>query len=148
MSSPNSKRLDDGFASLVEMTDFPDVKLYEKEVQPGGIDGGDKIPTSTMRNSVWDTFWHRSLKTATDINYTAAYADDALDDLIAAVNHNQQFVVTFPDGATRTVWGFMKSFIPQKMVIGKQPEADVVFVPTNVDNSGAEVAPVYTAPPS
>lgn len=147
MPDPNSIRLDDGYATLVEMADFPDVKLYEKEVEGGGFDGGEKINITTMRNSAWETFAPRSLKTALDISYTAAFATDVLDDLEDAINHNQELTITFSDGSSRMQWGYLKQLKINKMKIGSQPEADVVFVVTNRNNSGVETAPVYTGPP-
>lgn len=148
MPSVNSHRIDDGFATLVELTTPATIKLYEKEVTPPGYDAGGRNDTTTMRNSAWRTAKPKKLKTATSLSYTAAFAGDVNDDILDAVGVNQLITVTFPEGDTLAVWGWLDKFTPNRFVEGSQPTADVTFEISNQDNTGAEVAPVYTPPPA
>ncbi len=43
-----TRRLDDGYQTLIEFAENPAIKLWEKSVTPPGIDGGDAIDTTTM----------------------------------------------------------------------------------------------------
>lgn len=136
-------KLEDGFKTLIEFSSNPTIKLYEIEVTPSGVDGGDAIPTSTMRNTAWRTQSPPKLKSATDGGATCAYETSVLPQIIAMVNVKQSIKFTFPDGETHTIWGWLKSFIPGALVEGSMPTAEVSIIPSNSNASGVEVAPVH-----
>ena len=41
-------RIDDGFSTTISFSDFPTVSFFEKEVTPGGIEGGGPTAITTM----------------------------------------------------------------------------------------------------
>lgn len=138
-------RIDDGFSTTISFASNDSVYLYEKEVTPPGIDGGDEIDTTTMLNTAWRTRQPRSLKTLTECSAVVAYDPAIYDDILDMLNDNQLITITFPDTATLAFWGWLKSFTPNACVEGEQPTANIVIVPSNQADSGSEVAPDYTA---
>ena len=135
-------RLDDGFKTLITFVTSGAIKLYEKEVQPPGLDGGGAIDTTTMQNTTYRTFSPKSLITLSEHTFEAAYDPAVYPECIAALNTNQQITITFPDAQTLTFWGWLDKFVPNAHVEGEQPTATCTIVPSNQDNAGAEQAPV------
>jgi hypothetical protein len=139
--------LNNGYQTLISFASNPTVHLKEKTVTPPGIDGGDEIDTTTMRNSVWRTKQPRTLKTLTEASITAVYDPLCYNELLAMINVNQQITITFPDGSSLQFWGWLKNFTPNENSEGEQPTAACSIVPGNQDNTGAEVGPTYAAAP-
>lgn len=137
-------RIDDGFQTLITFENIPAVKIFEKTVTPPGMQAGGAIDTTTMRNIAWRTNSPKKLKTLTAISATVAYATVAYAELMAQISLLQQITVTFPDGATLSMWGWLDEFTPGQLEEGNQPTATITIQPSNHDASGAEVAPVYT----
>lgn len=146
MALNNSVRLDDGFATFITLAGAPTIKMFEKEVTPLGYSGNGPIDITTMRNTAWRTQSPKALKTLTPVSATVAYATDALEPLQAQVGLNQQITLTLPDGSTMVFWGWLDEFQPGANTEGEQPTASITVQPSNHDNEGNEVAPVYTAP--
>lgn len=146
MPLANALRLDDGFATVITIAGAPTVKLFEKEVTPPSFAAGGPIETTTMRNSRMRTAAPKKLLTTGQISATVAYATDSIPVLQAQIGVNQQITVTFPDGSTLAMWGWIDAFTPGNNTEGAQPTANLVVQPSNRDNAGAEQAPVYTAP--
>lgn len=138
-------RLDDGFATLIEFAEDPSIAFWEKTVTPPGIDGGGAIDTTTMRNTAWRTNAPKQLVTLTNSSLTVAYNPECYDSVLAMVNVNQLITITFPDGSSVAFWGYINTFVPGELTEGEQPTAEVEIIPTNTDDSGAEIAPNYTA---
>ena len=136
-------RIDDGHSTLIEFASNPAVKFYEKEVTPPGVDGGDAIDTTTMRNVKWRTFTPRKLKTLTNSSATVAYDPAVYPQILALINANQLITITFADGSSLDFYGFLKTFTPGPAVEGEQPTAEIEIVPTNKNASGVETDPVY-----
>lgn len=132
--------LKDGFPTKITIEDDPDISFWEKTVQPPGLDGGDKIDISTMHNTTYRTYIPRSLKELTDGRCRVAYDPDIYDEILARINVNDVITITFPDGSTLAFWGFIRTFEPQEIAEGGQPEADVQFSPTNYDGSAEQAA--------
>lgn len=143
--TPTGIKLDDGFQTLVTIERFPSINLWEKTVQPPGLDAGDAIETTTMHNSVYRTMAPRQLITLTEMKIQCAYDPGVYAQILQAVGVNDEITVRFPDGSTLAFWGFMKDFVPADASEGTQPEAAVTIVPTNRDNAGAEQAPVLAS---
>ena len=133
-------RVDDGFSTKISIGG---VYLWEKEVTPPGIEGGGENDTTTMRNTTWRTKAPKRLKTLTPSKFTAAYDPIAYNSILAVINVNSQIVVTFADNHTLTFWGWVDKFVPNAAKEGEQPTAEVEIIPSNQNNSGVEVAPVY-----
>jgi hypothetical protein len=140
-TTPTGNRMDDGFRTLVTIAGDPDIKLWEKAVTPSGLDGGDAINISTMHNTAYRTFNSSSLKTSTEITFKCAYDPAAYDTLIALTNLDPGtdegcITVKFPSGVMLSLHGYLKSFEPDEIVEGQQPEATVTLVITHYDSDG------------
>ena len=141
-------RLDDGFSTIITLGTTGAVKLYEKTVTPPGIDGGGPNDTTTMRNTALRTKKPKKLKTMTTMSFTAAYDPAVYSEIFDEINVNQLITITFPDGSTLAVWGWLNAFTPNEITEGEQPTAEASFELSNENSADppVEVAPVYTAP--
>lgn len=146
-SAPVGTMLENGYQSLVAFEDDPDISFWEKDVQPMGFEGGDKIEITTMHNTTVRTYAAQALPGATDGEVTAAYDPAVLSQIVALVNVNNLVTFHFPDGSSWDFYGFLGSFVPSALTNGEHPEATCSIMATNVnDNSGAETTPAYNAP--
>lgn len=144
--TPGGIRLDDGFTTKITMSADATIEFWEKTVQPPSVDGGDAIETTTMHNTIWRTFAPGPLLSLGEVSVTAAYDPDVYAAIVAQLNDEQTITVTFADGTTIAFFGFMRTFEPQEVTSGEQPEANIVFQPTNYDRTNhVEAAPVLTA---
>lgn len=144
--NPAGIKLDDGFSTVITFAADPDVSFWEKTVTPPGIDGGDAIETSTMHNDVWRTMAPRQLKTLTESSSTVAYDPNVFNNILSLINVRTTVTVTFPDGSTLAFYGYLRSFEPNEMSEGEQPEATVNITPTNFDHvNKVEASPVLTS---
>lgn len=143
MPSPAGVRLDEGHGTIITFGNADTLSIWEVETQPPGIDGGDPVVTTTHRNTTWDTFNPRVLKTLTPANCTGAYASDKLANIMQQINRNQVITVTFRTGASIAFYGYLRSFTPEPLVEGQQPRASFVVQPTNQNTSNAETAPTF-----
>jgi hypothetical protein len=148
MPAANEIRLDDGFSTIITFTNIPTIKLYEKEITPPGYSAGGATETTTMRNTTYRTASPKKLKTLKAMSVTVAYATDALIPILGQVGVNQLITVTFPDGSTFAFYGWVDEFTPNALTEGAQPTAVLAVVCGNLNSSGVETAPVYTAPES
>ena len=140
-------RIDDGHSTIVTFAEDGAIALFEKEVTPPGVDGGGANPTTTMRNTVWRTNAPKKLKTLTDAALTVAYDPAVIDSIVAMCQINQLITVTYPDLSTLAFWGWLDTFTPNANVEGEQPTAEVNIIPSNMNGSLVETAPVFTAAP-
>ena len=146
--TPTGQPMRDGFGTwgtLITFASDANVTFWEKGVQPPGIDGGDNIEASTMHNVNWRTFGVPGLKTLTDGSTRVAYDPSVFDEIVALINVEDTITVTFPNGDTLAFYGRLRSFEPDELVEGSQPEATANFAPTNWDaTNNVEAAPVFT----
>lgn len=136
--------LNDGFSTIVSIGG---VDFFEKEVTPPGIDGGGPNDTTTMRNLAWRTRQPKFLVTLTESEILVAYDSSVYDDtgtILDNVNVNQLLVITFPDSHAVAFWGWLDKFKANAIKEGEQPTAMITIVPSNQNNSGVEVAPVWS----
>ena len=143
--TPDGLPLRDGYASLVTFVDNPTVMLWEKETTPTGIDNGEPIDQTTFHNTTYATKWPQEISEITDGSFLAAYDPDVEDEIMSLVGNNQEITVTFNDGSTKAIWGYLKSFIPQRHTKGQQPTAEITIVATNMDDSFAEYGPAVAS---
>lgn len=146
MPNANELRLDDGFSTIIEFENLPDVKLFEKEVTPPGYSAGGPIDTTTMRNIAYRTAAPKQLKSVTNMTATCAYATEAVEQIWAQIGVVQLITVTFPDGSTFAFYGWIDEFKPSAHTEGEQPTASVTIISGMRNPDGDEVAPDYTAP--
>lgn len=142
--TPAGTKLDDGFSIKIAFAADPDVSLWEKTVTPPGVDGGDKIATTTQHNVAWRTYAARALKELLDGSFNAAYDPEVYDQVVAIVNVEGEITIHFPDGSKLVFYGYLKSFVPAALTEGEQPTADCTIVCTNKNpNTGAEAGPNF-----
>lgn len=145
-ATPDGAMLENGYQALVAFNAAPNVQLWEKEVTPPGIDGGEPIDTMTQHDVTWSTQRPRALKKHTNGSFTAGYDPYILHDPGSIINLEQAITWHYPDGSSETYWGYVKSFVPTGMTDGTMPTATVEIVITNWDPYNCVVAgPVYTA---
>jgi len=139
--------INDGFSTKITFSQggsgVSGVVLYEKSVQPPGIEMGGANDTTTMRNTAWRTKQPKALKTLTDSGFKAAYDPAVYDDILDLIGVNQLIEVEFSNGHTISFWGWLDSFLPDEIQEGLQPVASCKIVCSNQDGDGVEVAPVY-----
>jgi len=142
-------RIDDGHGTTIAFTDQssgtgPGVTFWEKSITPPGMDAGGSNDITTLRNTAYRTFAPKQLITMTECNLSASYDSIFYDDIVDMISVNQLITITFPDTSTVAFWGWLDKFVPGEVSEGEQPVADVTIVPSNVDGSGDEIAPVHT----
>ena len=141
---PNGIKLEDGFASFVTFAAAKDFCLFEKSITPPGIQGGELIDTTTMFNSVWRTFRPRSLKTMTNVKFSALYDPNFYVQALAIINVVTSVTVQFSDGSKLAVWGALLNITPGAMEEGACPMCDVEVGVTNEDPvARTEEPPVF-----
>ena len=144
-TTPAGIDLKDGFPTILAFSQDVDISLWEVEVTPPGIDGGDAIDITTMHNAIWMTKAAQSLAEMTDISMRVGYDPDCYDEIIAIINVQGSVTIHFPDGSTLAFYGYLKSFKPGALSKGKYPDAEIVIVITNYDPTAhVEAGPVMT----
>ena len=143
MATPAGTMINDGYPIRVDFAQDADVNLWEKSIQPPGMDGGGPINISTMLNATYRTQAPKSLISLTESTFTAGWDPAVYDDIIAMINVNGLITITFPDTSTFAFYGYLNLFEPSEMEEGEHPEAEVTLVPT-LQNAGVETAPVFT----
>ena len=143
--TPGHPHLNDGYQTLIAFALAPAVNLWEKAVEPPGIDGEEKINTTTMFNTTWRTFYPRSLKSLTDANCKGGFSAHVYTDIVSLCNQPGSITVHFPNGDQLSFFGYLKDFKPEPLEEGKFPEASFMIVCTNYDPvAGVEAAPLFT----
>lgn len=137
----------DGYQTRIAFSLAPTAGFWEKTIKPPALDGGEKIPQTTMRNSALRTFAPRSLYELSDFTSTGAYDPDMYNVFRSLVNQKLGSVtITWPDGSTLDFYGFLQKFEPADLAEGTQPEATITVVVTNFDKANnVEAAPVFTS---
>lgn len=135
--------LTDGFKTTINLTGAG-VTFYEKEVTPPDIDAGGPNDTTTMRTTTWRTKQPKKLKTLGAMSLKVSYDVAFYSTTVAQIGVNQAIVITFPDAHTLTFWGWLDKFKPDAIKEGEQPTAEIAIECSNQNNSGVEVAPVYS----
>lgn len=142
-------RIDDGFASAIAFSVNPNVALWETEVQLPGVDGGDAIDTTTMRNIKYRTKDIRKLITLTESQHTCRYTAESYQDILNLVNVPGSITIWFPDGAdvgsgsNLSFFGYLSKADFKAFKEGEPPEVEITIVPTNTDPvDGSEADPI------
>lgn len=143
--TPSGYKLPDGYQTLITFARQPAIKFWEKTIKPPGIDGKEAIDTTTMLNSQWRTFAHRSLQTLTPASVKAAYDPEYYTAIRSLINTNDTITVRWPDGSTLAFYGFLQGIEYDELVEGTMPEATLTITPTNWDAAnGVEAGPTFT----
>lgn len=87
--------------------------LTEREVQPPGMDLGGPIDVATMRSVGWRTKAPASLRNIEDITMQCSYDPAAYGIIVGSfMGVIVGWTITFPDGSTIVVYGWLESFKP------------------------------------
>lgn len=141
---PNGVRLDDGYQSLIVFRNFAALRIWEKTVQPGALEGGDPIMTSTMLNECCETKAPQRLKGVDDIVVVAAYDAGAVETFWTMINVPDAITVIWPDGSRQAQWGYLRRAEFSPLTKGEQPEVTLTIVVTNWDpNECVEACPEW-----
>ena len=146
-SDPSGTMLENGYQTLMAFANDADIGLWEKTVQPFGVEGGDKVDITTMHNQTVRTYAPQALKELTDSQMLCGYDPAVLSDILLLINNSGSVTSHMPDTSTWDFFGYLRSFVPAAHADGAHPEASCVVVATNRDPvSGDEEDPVYSAP--
>lgn len=157
-NEPTGYRMPDGFASRFTLALNEAINIWEVSVQPPGIDAGEAIDVSTMHNKHWHTKHAKKLLDMGECSLSCGYDPRCYQDIMNVCGLNTVITVTFPPGEPAdndpntppvgdqlAFYGYLRSFKPTGLKMGEFPLADVVLQPTNMDDSGAEQAPVWSS---
>lgn len=122
--------------------------LPPTEVTPVGYDGGGMIDLTNMYSGSVRPRWHKSLKTLTDLSFTAFYSVEAHMRLFVLVDVNCLVRVRFPENSLLQFYGFMNEFRPNSHREGEPPNATCTIIASNINAAGFEVAPSFTIAPA
>ena len=121
--TPSGVKLTDGYRSTMAFARAPNIGFWEMTVKPPGMDGGDKIDTTTMLNDQWRTSDARALVTLTDSTIRVAYDPNMYNDIREKLlNQPGSVTVHFPDGSTLDFYGFLGKFEPSELKEGEMPQ--------------------------
>jgi hypothetical protein len=141
---PAGTQIPDGFSTLVTIGADTDISLWQREVTPPPLDGGEKIDQTTMHNEAVMTALFQSLYEVGDMTLVCGYDPRVIAQILAIKNVNTTITVTFPDSCQFAFFGAVRSFTPQNNVKGTKPLANVVISASNIDPvSGDEEEPVF-----
>lgn len=143
--TPTGFKMPDGFSSTIVFASKASLGIWEKQVKPPGMDGGEPIDTSTMRNSKFHTMHPRSLQKVDSTTVSCAYDPDAYADLQTLVNFPDTVTVHWPTHDSVCAYGFLQKAEFGELKEGEFPEVTLTIAWTNTDATGAEAGPVYTA---
>jgi len=134
----------DGHSTKITFASNASVELWEKEVTPLSLEGGDGKDITTMHNVTFKTKAPNVLIEVGECACSVSYAIGTYTDMLDMLNENQLITITFPDGATVAFWGWISEFKPSSNKEGEMPTADLKIIPSNRNDAGAETAPVFT----
>lgn len=144
--TPAGIKLKDGYSSTIAFAANPTISFWEKQVTPPGLDGGEKVPQTTMLNSTLRTFASRGLYELTDVTVKAGYDPNLYTQIASLINVEGAITVKWKDGSTLDFFGYLQKFMPDTLADGTQPECTITIVCTNWDPVGkVEAGPVMTS---
>lgn len=144
---PTGTRLTSQHPNYITFALAPNFPLWEVSTKPPGVSFGGENETTTQRNNVWRSYQPKHLRRLTPLTGRCSYAASIFTNIHNIGGKNQLITRTFSDGATLAFWGWLDTFEPEEDNISEdgQPTATFTVIPSNQDNTGAEVAPVFTA---
>lgn len=135
--------IEDGLGTTLTWTNNSSFALYKVRIKPFGIEGGDPIDLTHLGNTAWRTKAARTLKEATAIEFTAQW--DPSDHVDAPINTLDTITITYPDGDSHEVQGYLRSLEPGDVVEGAMVECEGVIEVSCRDSGGTETAPTYSS---
>ena len=139
-------KMKDGYQSLIAPAADSNIAFWEMDTGLPGLDGGDAIDNTTQHNATYRTKRARALITMTEFTVTAAYDPDLYNEILAILNVEGAWTVTFPDLSTVSFFAWLRLFNPAGLVEGTMPECTITIEPSNWDPvANAEEALVLTS---
>lgn len=143
--TPTAWKEDQGFRIQVTNSVNPAIALWEIEVTPQGVEGGDPIDTSNQFNVKWHTKRPRALVNAEGGKMKCAVCAGSRHEFEALVNIEGVITEHLPDGSTECYYGYYKSIKFDAFKEGERPTCEVEIVETDFDPVNAvEAGPVFT----
>lgn len=139
--------LEHGFPAVVTFAVAGTIELGIVDITPPGFEAGGKIETTTMGNVRYRTAAAKKLITISGSTLTVAYDPKILSTIEANTGKNGKITVTFADLSSWDVYGWIESFKPNRLSEDERPTGAMMLEYSNRDGTGAEVGPVYNAPP-
>ena len=103
------------------------ITVYEKNVTPGGKEGGDPIDITTNDNVSLRSFAPPVLGRLTPTNVEVTYDKADLDALKAAVDQSDDIRTEWPDDTTDVQSGWLRDVTPNQTQSGEQPTATLAI---------------------
>lgn len=144
-TTPSGRRIPEGYQSLITFAAKPAVQIWEIAVKPPPMDGGEPIDITTQHNVLFHTMYPRKLIKMDPFDITAAYDPDVIPDLVGLINEFTVITVRFPDSSTWCFHGWLQKWAPGDLKEGEFPQATLTIVPSCMDPTFVEQAPVFTA---
>lgn len=136
----------DGYQVLFSFSLNVNINLWERSITPPGLDGTGPIEVATMRVDDLRIRAPKSLATITEMTMVCAYEPLVYNEFYAIMQIIGSMTVTFPDGSTLDLPGWLDKFMPTEMTEGNMPVANVTFYPSMMDEDYVETAFVLTPP--
>lgn len=141
-------RIDEGFKILLDIETITTPLYWEQEITPPEVDGGELIPVSNQRNTLYHTAVPRTLIKIGDMMVKISAAIAAYGQLRGITNKNKKYTLTYPDGGKQEFYAALRHIKPGSYTIGNQPTWDLTIGVTNIKNTdGTEQGPVEIPPP-
>lgn len=137
--TPGGLKLRDGFKCLITFSANPTIKLWEKTVDIGGLNLGEKIDQTTMHNSRRRTYAPRQLHEVTDTTMICAFDPAVRSQIDAIIGIPMTITRYFSDGTTWADYGWLNMFEVQTVEEGSQPEAEVQICYSSEDHAASWV---------
>lgn len=141
---PVGYMIENGFSSLITFTQDPNAALWELEVQPPGISGGEVIDITTHHNSEYRTKRARTLKELKQFTVVAAYDPAIYETLLAQVNREDTWTITWPSDQTLAFFAVLTDVEFAPLIVGDFPQVTITIDPTQFDyDNCVEAGPVF-----
>lgn len=143
---PTGLKLWNGFRTKITFKRYPAVSLWEMSVKPGGLNGGSAINTSTMHNVSRVTKQPQSLVEGGQITGKAAYDPAVRTTIEDMVNVEDTITITYPDGTTESIFGYLMSVEFDELQMGTFPTLSFTVEQTSWDPAAdVEAAPAIAS---
>lgn len=111
-----------------------------------GLNNGDPIDNTCLSNVKYITKQPNALNEVPDIPFTAYWlpADDHAA-LVAEIGLNQSLSYVVPEVGSFIVWGYLQSFEVGESGKGEAMQGSGAIVVTNLNATGVETGPAFTA---
>lgn len=148
LANPAGIALENGYRTAMAFDRLPTFSVFEKQVTPPEVDGGEPIDTTTMRRTKWRTHAPSALLSLKPFTYKGAYDPNMYNQVInTLINQPGSITIWFPDNSTVSFFGYLQKATPETHENdSKQPEITITVVPTNWDPiNKVEAAPAIAS---